>query len=89
MIDHSASLILMDAARAAYGGIPIKDSTGFFLDIRLGNGGVFDDKEPAPDEQTGLRVHAYTNGEGEYIIAFAGTQDIQDWSANLNLGWSQ
>lgn len=42
------------------------------------------------DSATGFKARAYTDGNGNYILAFAGTESVQDGYQNLaSLGWDQ
>lgn len=38
------------------------------------------------DRTTGLRAAVYTDGEGRYTLAFAGSNDVPDWLNNLAQG---
>jgi hypothetical protein len=42
--------------------------------------------EALEDRTTGLRAAIYTDGEGRYALAFAGSNDIPDWLNNLAQG---
>lgn len=42
------------------------------------------------DEATGFKATAYKDASGNYVLAFAGTEDAQDWYQNLaSFGWNQ
>lgn len=42
------------------------------------------------DASTGFKAVAFINPiSNDRIIAFAGTEDVQDWANNLTLGWTQ
>lgn len=42
--------------------------------------------EALEDRTTGLRAAMYTDGEGHYALAFAGSNDVPDWLSNLTQG---
>lgn len=38
------------------------------------------------DPDSGFRASIYTDGEGRYVLAFAGTNDVRDWLHNVRQG---
>jgi Ca2+-binding RTX toxin-like protein len=71
---------MLDAAKSVYSAGSDPVSGGYILDH------VFTDLN-----NTGFGAAAFRNATtGEFIISFTGTQDVQDWSANiLSMGWNQ
>jgi hypothetical protein len=81
MDEHSTTLYWAAGASYDPSGSPLPD--GYSLDPDFGQGGVFEDND------TDFRVIALKNNQGDYILAFAGTEGLADAFADIQLGWNQ
>lgn len=56
-------------------------------DAQLTQAGI--DPKSLENSDTGFRAGIYTNGDGKYVVAFAGSNDVQDWinNARQGIGW--
>ena len=97
MTDHNQALLFAEIARAVYGKVPLDPAHGFSLDPRFK---PIDHEEFLPHRftdggavvtrsETGFSARAYSDGNGQYVIAFAGVNGIQDWALNTQLGAGQ
>ena len=56
-------------------------------DAQLSAAGI--DPASLENADTGFRAGVYTDGNGQYVLAYAGSNDVQDWITNARqgLGW--
>ncbi len=56
-------------------------------DAALTQAGI--DPSSLENSDTGFRAGIYTDGNGRYVVAFAGSNDVQDWITNARqgIGW--
>ncbi|QWF17372.1 Mbeg1-like protein [Lysobacter capsici] len=56
-------------------------------DAQLSAAGI--DPASLENADTGFRAGIYTDGDGKYVVAFAGSNDVQDWinNARQGIGW--
>lgn len=47
------------------------------------------DPKSLENSDTGFRAGIYSNGDGKYVVAYAGSNDVQDWITNARqgIGW--
>jgi len=86
---QAVDLELMQLANAVYD--PAVQSVGNWTrvgDADLRAAGI--DPATLENPDTGFRAGIYTNGEGQYVLAYAGSNEFQDWTgANFEqgVGW--
>lgn len=56
-------------------------------DAQLSAAGI--DPASLENADTGFRAGIYTDGDGKYVVAYAGSNDVQDWITNARqgIGW--
>ncbi|MGH8080739.1 MAG: hypothetical protein ACREP7_09195 [Lysobacter sp.] len=56
-------------------------------DAQLTQAGI--DPKSLENSDTGFRAGIYTDGNGKYVVAYAGSNDLQDWinNARQGIGW--
>lgn len=56
-------------------------------DAQLSAAGI--DPASLENPETGFRAAVYTDGDGRYVLAYAGSNDVQDWinNARQGIGW--
>ncbi|SDY86734.1 Protein of unknown function [Lysobacter sp. yr284] len=56
-------------------------------DAQLTQAGI--DPKSLENSDTGFRAGIYTDGNGKYVVAYAGSNDVQDWITNARqgIGW--
>ena len=84
-LDHDLALIANDVYNNPEGPASIGEGKWSRVsDDDLRAAGI--DPATLDDPDTGFRAGVYTDGEGRYVVAFAGTRDGTDWMQNLKQG---